>query len=331
MTPRDVLREDQRQLLDAARGGGAADLQRLLRRAARELAVRLRELEARGAADTFTAVRMRATLQQIQHVTTGLQRALRSAIVDRSGELAERSAQNLVRYLHAADQAFRGVGQSPLRIDVAALMGAAKNGARTSILARIAHDPQHPGRPGVLERYGVETIRHFEAALQKHVIARTPWPDVRRELTEKSPFLQGAPRSWAERILRTETMYVQNRASHESIRQADEQLGDVLKILSATFDDRTGADSIDVHGQIRRPEEPFETWYGLFEHPPDRPNDREIVVMHRKRWELPPYLRWKSRSLVMARWRAEGRRGKLPPRPLMTTVPLSEIGDVVYG
>jgi len=119
---------------------------------------------------------------------------------------------------------------------------------------------------------------------------------------------------------------IYNRAGWESIREADEQLGDMLKILSATFDDRTGADSYAVHGQIRRPEESFQSWFGLYQHPPNRPNDREVVVPHRMSWPIPPYLAWRSDAQVLARWHYDGRKGSPPPRPLMTTVPLEKIG-----
>lgn len=80
------------------------------------------------------------------------------------------------------------------------------------------------------------------------------------------------------------------------------------------------SDSYAVHGQIRRPEQAFQAWTGLYQHPPNRPNDREIVVPHRLSWDWPPYLLWKTNEQVEARWRAEGRKAPVPPRPKMTTV-----------
>jgi len=184
----------------------------------------------------------------------------------------------------------------------------------------------HPARAGILERYGLRTVGHFEEILQRGLIARAPWQDVVDEIASASPFLRGAPAFWAERIVRTETAGIYNRAGWEAIRSANEESGDFLKILSATFDDRTAADSYAVHGQIRRPDEPFESWYGLYHHPPNRPNDREVVVPHRMAWPIPPYLAWRSDREIAARWALEGRKGRPPPRPKMTTVPLSRIG-----
>jgi len=118
-----------------------------------------------------------------------------------------------------------------------------------------------------------------------------------------------------------------NRAGWEAIREADAQLGDMVKIVSETFDSRTGADSFAVHGQIRRPEEAFEWWDGLYHHPPNRPNDRATVVPHRVSWPIPPALAWRSQGEITARWHMEGRRGSPPDRPKMTTIPLGQFGQ----
>jgi len=52
------------------------------------------------------------------------------------------------------------------------------------------------------------------------------------------------------------------------------------KQLVATRDDRTGDDSLFVDGQVRRLMEEFEDNEGRrYQHPPNRPNDREVVVV----------------------------------------------------
>jgi hypothetical protein len=175
-------------------------------------------------------------------------------------------------------------------------------------------------KAGVLERYGMNVISSFENELRVGLLARKPWEEIKAGIVEQSPFLQGKPASWAERIVRTETMGAYNAASAESMSEANEQLGDMVKILSATFDDRTASDSYAVHGQIRRQEEPFDTWYGPMMHPPARPNDREIVVPHRISWPLPKYLAPRSRSEVVKRWREEKRKGSPPATPRDSTI-----------
>ena len=331
LEPKDVLAQDKRQAALFAERAGLARLKRVLKLAADELTHRLAAAPVlRGgdeaAAGSFTMVRRRVVLEQVNHVTRQLSHGMRSAILGTAGDAVDQQAAVIAKYMRSAEQHFRGVGRSPLQLDEAGILVAAKEGAGGSLLRRIQGDPQHPGRPGVLQRYGSATVGHFEEVLAKSFVAKTPWEDVKQHLTERSPFLQGAPAHWAERIVRTEVHGAQQRAAYESVQAADEQLGDMLKILAATFDERTGSDSYAIHGQIRRPAEAFESWFGLYQHPPNRPNDREVVVPHRMSWPLPPYLAWKTDGEVAARWRREGHKTKVPPRPKMTTVPLEQIG-----
>jgi hypothetical protein len=327
VTPDEVLRESRRQTLAFAQQAGVDRVRQVLARAQRELEARLAHAEGLGGpgGGSFTAVRLRALLAQVRHVTTNVQRGLKTTLVDSGKQAADHGAQSVVDQLEAGERTHKGAA-APLQLEEAALYEAAREGSGGALLRRIAGDPDHPGRPGVLERYGLATVGHFEEVLQKSMVAQTPWEQVKNELREKSPFLQGAPAFWAERIVRTETMATQNRAAWDANRVAQEQLGDVVKILAATFDDRTSADSWCQHGQIRRPEEAFQWWSGFYQHPPNRPNDREVVVTHRISWPLPPYLAWKSDAEVAARWRAEGRKGRPPKRPKMTTVPLEQFG-----
>jgi hypothetical protein len=146
------------------------------------------------------------------------------------------------------------------------------------------------------------------------------------EITEQSPFLQGAPAHWAARIVRTEAMGAYGRASWESIREADDELEDMVKIISATFDDRTASDSYATHGQCRRPDQAFQTWYGFMQHPPDRPNDRGVVVPHRVSWKIPPYLAPRERAETLRVWKEEGHKKSMPPIPLITTVDFGLFG-----
>jgi hypothetical protein len=324
---RDLLARNRREAVQASQRLGHARLQELLRRAQRDLEKRLRRAEGlQGPGKgSFTAVQARVLIKQVKDVTSRLTKGVGAVVLDNAREAAGKSAEHLVEYLHRADQAFRGVHQ-PMQLREAAVFDAATMGAESSVLRRLGSDPEHPARKGILERYGLETVGSFEQSLQQSLITRAPWADVRQELIDKSTFLQGMPMYWAERIVRTETHGAYQRGQWEGTKEAQEQLGDVVKILSATFDDRTAADSYAVHGQVRNVEEPFQSWFGFYQHPPNRPNDREVVVTHRLAWPFPPYLKWKTNDQVVARWREEGHKKPCPPRPLMTTVPLSKFG-----
>jgi hypothetical protein len=314
---------------------GIDETRKILNDSVADLKKRIAARVKAGTGETFTLTQLRTTLAQVQEVTKDLVVNMRDNILDVGGHAAEHAAEHTIEYLVSADKAFRGVGVQPLALREATMLEEASQGVSASILRRLASsgepledadDEEHPAKMGILERYGVDTIAVFERELQRGLITRKSWPQMARDITEKSPFLQGAPAYWADRIVRTEVMGAYGRASWETIREADQQLEDMSKIWSETFDERTAADSYACHGQIRRPEETFETWYGLAQFPPMRPNDRAIIVPHRVSWPIPPYLQWKTDAQVFQRWRYEGRKGAPPERPEMTTIELSLFG-----
>jgi hypothetical protein len=323
-TPAEILERNRAKARQMAERVGVDRVRALLRRAQSDLSKRIEAVRA-GDEDRFTAVQLHVTMAQVKDVLASLKKGMRTSIVEHGKEAASESARGTLAFIEAAEKKFRGINQS-LGLDQARVVDRAVAGTESSILARIEADPSHRGHPGVLDRYESNTIRNFEEALQTRLVTRAPWPEVRDQLTKASPFLQGAPAHWAERIARTESMHASNRAGWETIKQADDELGDMCKILSCVDDNRTGADSLACHGQIRRPNEPFESWNGSFMHPPDRPNDRAVPVPHRVSWPIPAGLKPKSDGEVAARWAAEGRKGSPPPRPTMTTIPLKDFG-----
>lgn len=312
---------------------GTTNTRGMLKDAETQLVERLRAMPPTG---TFTEIRMRATLAQIRDVLRGLVLpGMRDLAIDGAEQAASVAATGTVDYLNAAERQYKGIGTQALALDESSIMDAATSGARASVLRRLASSgtpaegadaEPHKARIGILQRYGMNVVGHFENILRTNLLTRSSFEDTRKQIVDASPFLQGAPASWSERIVRTETMGAYGRATFEATQEAHEQLGDLVKILCATFDNRTGSDSIACHGEIRRPNEPFETWFGLMQHPPNRPNDREIVVTHRQSWPIPPTLAWRPDGEIHARWKLEKRKGAAPPRPLMTTVDLGSFG-----
>ena len=324
----EILKRNRQVALKAVEEVGLARLRPMLERAQRELEERIRQAEGlRGAGkDSFTAVQARAVLAQIRDVLGNLKSGMHGLAVIQAVRASERQTASVLKYLSDAEKLFTGVA-SPLAISDAAVLDHVRQGAEASVLRRIASDPSNPAQRGVLDRYGDNVIEQFEGELQQRVLQKKPWDEVRADLVKASPFLQAAPAHWAERIVRTESMAASNRASFEAIKAVDASLGDVVKILAATFDGRTGSDSFDVHGQIRRPSEAFQDWFGRkYMNPPNRPNDREVVVPHRLSWPIPKALARKSDGECAARWAAEGRKGPMPARSLHSTVDLKLFG-----
>ena len=322
-SPESILRDNRAQAARLAEQVGRARTRKLLTRAQRDLERRLREATSLSGpgSGSFTAVQLRATLAQVKDVLRALKSGLASTVLQQGEEAAGQQTAGTVRYIDAAERLYTGVAPR-LPVREAALLDRVRSGTESSVLRRLMSDPADPRSKGILDRYGEATVGKFEEALQLRYLARQPWAQVRDAITDESPFLQQAPASWAERIVRTETMNASNRAGWESIRQVNADLGDMTKVLMATFDDRTGADSIAVHGQVRLPEEAFESWFGLYQHPPNRPNDREVVVPQRRSWPLPASRQPRGDGEVVARWLKEGRKGAPPARPPMSTLPV---------
>lgn len=318
-SPAEILKLNRDRANRMAQEAGQARTRRLLEKAQRELSERIASAVPGPDGETFSLTQMRVTLVQIKDTLQGLRKGMRGSIIEHGKATAEESAKATVDYLDSAERMYRGINQ-PLDLDRARVMDRAVAGAESSILHRIESDPEHEGHLGVLDRYDSNVIQRFEEELQLRYVTKTPWADVRAKLVDASPFLQDAPASWAERIMRTETMNAGQTASLGAIVEADKDLNDMTKIMCATFDDRTAADSYAVHGQIRRPVEMFDTWQGAVMNPPARPNDREVVVPHRIAWPIPPALEPKSDGEVFARWAMMGRKGSPPARPRMETV-----------
>lgn len=324
-TPAQILAENRVRAQRMAREVGVARVRRLLQRAEAELRGKLSAVGSTKEDDEpFTIMRLRATLAQVRDVVSSLKHGMKGELVRTGKETAEAESAELLEYLNRAEKRFKGISTQALGLDQARVVDRAVAGAESSVLRRIETDPNHRGNPGVLDRYGGNVIQNFEETLQMRLVTRAPWADVREQITRSSPFLRQAPAHWAERITRTEVMHANNTAALETIKAADEELDGMCKILSCTFDGRTGADSVAVHGQIRRVSEPFESWNGSFQAPPDRPNDRASVVPHREGWPIPAGLAWKSAGDIAAAWAREGRKGSPPGRPKMTTVDLKK-------
>ena len=327
------LEANRAQAMRAAGQLGGRKLAQLMRRAKLVLDKRIAILERRNPNATFTIAAQRQTMEQVRAVTRMLRVGVEQAVREQGHDAAVRGADAMVRYLVDAERAYTGISTLGPRIEDAVHLDVAVAGADASVLRRVATDPRYRGKEaqaGVMDRYGIAVTAKFEQTIQTALLTNQPWAETRIALTMDSEWLQQAGLSWAERILRTEVAGAINRAAHDTMRQAEEELGPMLRILCAVFDDRTSWDSIQVHGMVRRMDEPFEDGMGrVYMSPPNRPNDRECVVPHMQDWPLPAELLPRSDDEVQEAWvrqtrskkHPEGRPGGPPPRPLMSTVP----------
>jgi NAD:arginine ADP-ribosyltransferase len=304
-TPADVLRIARADAARVSTESSGRALLRLLKDAEDDLAARIakrRELVPFGPDGTFTSEQMRVTLTQLREVTRNLVKKLGPKIADSAEDVAGIAGKGVLTQLAASEREFRGINAA-LPIDEAATLDAAVDGSRASVLRRLMVEHPDGEGGGILQRYGFDVVRRFERQLSIAVATRKPFDEVKGALVDESPFLQGAPRFWAERIARTEMHGAFNRAAHKAMTRAEEDVGPMLRILVATFDERTAPDSWNVHGELRKASEPFEYVAYNGEHqafmtPPNRPNDREVVVAHMAHWPIPEGLKPKSDAEV---------------------------------
>ena len=227
---------------------GKKRLKRLLAKAQNDLnqrIVRAEGLKGPGK-DSFTAAQLRITLLQVEQVTKDLNRGMKDLVVSQGKTAAEAAAAGTLDYMAKAERKYMGIN-ARLPLAEAVLMDRAVTRTEASILRRLTAAGGKE-EPGILQRNGMATVTKFEESLQLGIVARKPWTEMRADLISESAFLKQAPAHWAERIVRTELMGAYNRSSWETVRDAQNELGDMVKILSATFDDRTAWDSYLVHG-----------------------------------------------------------------------------------
>lgn len=105
-----------------------------------------------------------------------------------------------------------------------------------------------------------------------------------------------------ERLTRTRAAMAYNAAQLDGIEALGDEYDDIYGRWVEHVDDRTwepmddrvGKDSIALHGQVQRPGDVFVMpasgpGEGSWFHPPNRPNDRAIIMPWRKEWQIPAY------------------------------------------
>jgi hypothetical protein len=288
----------------ARRSAVERELLRDLEEADRRLAQQLRREAAAygGQSARFTGASAVAYRQQIALQTTYLRQRLIAQTEQQALRAAKRGMLQLSREMGALAERFTGIVRPP-RLAQAARMTQALAGTRSSLLRSI---------PTSFDRYGDAMISRFEstmrvgmvqgltldqmtAALTGHggprgtvSMAATMTPEGVLRLREEDipEGLFRRYRSWAERIVRTESVFAYNGARHDGLRiMQQEDFPDLKRKIVAILDNRTASDSIGVNGQIRKLDEEFEDGLGRrYLYPPGRPNDRETVIPWRDVW-----------------------------------------------
>lgn len=266
----------RKRLQRIVNGKGIAPVQSLYEQARRDLRERLEKLARRGMDKSFTAHHARIALLQIEDALASFSTDFRGVLKDGARETSRLGIDSLSREIRALEPEFQGAGV-PLAIEQAAVFERLVDGGQSILRTKL--------EDGV-RRYTGPTVTKIERAMSVS-LARG---DTIGQAINEVAGVDGAfatNRYRAERIVRTEFANAYEFTKLEGMRETERRdLPGLKRQILATFDDRTGEDSMLIHGEVRGLDEPF--WDPIqkktYMNPPNRPNDREYVVPFHPDW-----------------------------------------------
>lgn len=267
---------DQLERLLARGSGKGLDL--LYARAAEDLARRLsRYASADRRVDPSS---LRAMSAQVEAVIAAMEKGLGSLLREEGRAAVELGIRHAVTEFSTLEREFKGT-VPVVDVSTGALFSRMVEGVDSSLLRR--HVPR-------TKTWSASQVLAAEERMSVGAMTGKPLEDLVSELREEL----GTARWKAERIVRTESAYAHGLAKQTAIAETGARLGRRLhKRLVETFDDRTGDDSFVLHGQTVPQDKPFvwkkrkgKGWVVVeFMHPPNRPNDRAVVIPWDPEWD----------------------------------------------
>jgi hypothetical protein len=249
-----------------------AEASRLLRRY-REIRGDLRDRLDRLPGDTFTAQQLRGVMTQVDGAIQAMNSSLQTGMKDAAFGAAMKGVEDQIKELRAFSEKFVGA-VVPINLNAQLVAQDTQN----FLLNRYESS---------LDAYTEDVRNNLVLSLTNESLMESPYSTVVRKL---GAFFQGE--EWKlHRIARTELHNVYNTGKLNGMTEVqDTTLPDLMKTLIHPMDGRTGADSkyaarLDLIVPL---DEPFKyRWKGetrVFMVPPDRPNDRSILVPYRQAW-----------------------------------------------
>lgn len=250
-----------------------SESERILRRY-KEIRRALRDRLDTLRGDTFTAQQLRGVLVQVESAILEMSRSLKLEMSESAAEVSELSVNHLTKEIERFDEMFTGA-VTPIGIDLSVIV------TQTNNLLIDKHEAS-------LDAYSSALRSQIAGSLSQAVIEKVSLAEVVKRL---SSFFIGE--EWKLlRIARTELHGIYSTSKllgMESVR--DESLPDLMKALWHPIDNRTGEDSKDLARKdpVVPVDKPFVQRFGgreyVFMAPPNRPNDRAVLIPYRKAWD----------------------------------------------
>lgn len=272
--------------------GGVARLRRLYQQAQAELEAKITRSVGRGSAP-FTAQQHRTLLAQVRQGQMQIARRLGDASADATIETQKDALSTLVGSIKRLEKAHGPGGTMVLPIEEAARFHGVIDKHRTSLLKQ---------NRASMATYSAGVVKKIEGNLALSMATG----ETTSQAVER--VARTADLEWwkAERIVRTEQSWAYNATQHAGLLASAEAMPDLYMRWTELvddwsrrpLDDRVGADSIALHGQVAKPGQPFRmpasapdvsdsllgrSWM----HPPNRPNDRAVLMPWKPGWDVP--------------------------------------------
>jgi hypothetical protein len=240
----------------------------------RETRQELRDRLERVSADTFTAQQLRGVMIQVDSAITAMEISLSGGMREHAAIFARMGVDDGMDEIERFQEMFQGA-VVPININRVLVASDSENFLFNKMEAS-------------LKTYSSGVRSMLATNLTNESLMESSYSSVIRKL---GAFFQGE--EWKlHRIARTEYHNVYNVAKMNGfVETRDTLLPDLKKTLIHPMDSRTGADSKALARQnpIIPIDEPFrQEWEGkvrVYMTPPDRPNDRSILVPYRDSWE----------------------------------------------
>lgn len=291
-----TLIEENVARMRALEDGEGERLVRLFRRVRARLQENLKRMAAQDRLDTFTAQQNRAVLIQLEGAIRAVDGSIFDSLSRSAGILSEQGVSDLVEETQAMSQFFTGSIQ-PINIDAALIAEDSSTFLINQYRASIT-------------RYSEGLRARIAAGLAETVLEPV---SLSRVVDRIGEFFGGE--EWQVlRIARTELHNIYSASKIAGMRALGQSdMPDLRKTLYHPQDQRTAADSMFLIAHaprmIRQIDEPFAYWWcssggkdgkgrgsfdgsdgagrwthRVFQNPPDRPNDRSILIPYSPRW-----------------------------------------------
>ncbi len=294
---RAIILDQQEQLQRLVRSAGVAPVRALYDRMLEDVTRRIGATPA----GTFTHQQLTGLLAQIKLGLARLQAPLRYAVEESATTVGVHAARTLLQDAAKLERHFSGAVISLPLLESARLRGLVDG--QVSSLMRV--------HATSMARFGAQLVGRMEEELGASLsLGETHTQAIDR-------IMNTGDLQWyrAERIVRTEMAFSAGRSARAAAdEQAEELDGDMwsrwtehVSDEGMPLDDRVGVDSEAMHGQVAPPGEPFtqpptnrqgdlvgdslvgQEWLS----PPNRPNDRAVLVPWRASWGVPGW-RWED-------------------------------------